>query len=165
MASLSFKIKKGDNSDNHYFTPPEAWKDIDKYIPKSKNIWEAFYNSSSPSPDALRELGCKEVISVDEDFFKVDYGDVIISNPPYSMKKKVFERLKALNKPFILIVPISIISKKFYKDTGFHKCGIIVPKRRIHFIKGKEPTKRSWFDVIYLCFQIDGVREKEIIYL
>ena len=163
MASLTLGQDKPNDDD--YFTPPDAWKDIDTYIPKSKIIWEAFYNSASPSPDALRELGCKEVISVDEDFFKVDYGDVIISNPPYSCKKKVFERLKALNKPFILIVPISTISKKFYKDTGFHKCGIIVPKRRIHFIKGKEQTKRCWFDVIYLCFQIDGVREKEIIYL
>jgi hypothetical protein len=164
MASLTLGQDKPNDDD--YFTPPEAWKDIDKYIPKSKHIWEAFYNSSSPSPDGLRELGCKEVISVDEDFFKVDYGDVIVSNPPYSIKKKVFERLKALNKAFILIVPVSIITKKFFKDTGFaDKCGIIVPSKRIHFIKGKDPTKRCWFDTVYLCFQIDGVREKEIIYL
>ena len=164
MASLTLGQDKPNDDD--YFTPPDAWKDIDTYIPKSKKIWESFYNSASPSPDALRELGCKEVISVDEDFFKVDYADVIISNPPYSCKKKVFERLKALNKAFILIVPVSIITKKFFKDTGFaDKCGIIVPSKRIHFIKGKDPTKRCWFDTLYLCFQIDGVREKEIIYL
>jgi hypothetical protein len=164
MASLT--IGQDKPNDDHYFTPPEAWKDIDKYIPKSKIIWEAFYNSASPSPDTLRELGCKEVISVDEDFFKVDYGDVIISNPPYSCKKKVFERLRQINKPFIMILPVSTLTKKFYKDTGFaDKCGILIPSKRIHFIKGKEPTKRCWFDTLYLTFNIDGIREKQVIYL
>ena len=164
MSSLTLGQPK--EKDDDYFTPKDVWKSITNYIPKDRIIWEAFYNKDSPSPNALREIGCQEVISENEDFFKVDCGDVIVSNPPYSCKKKIFERLKFLNKPFILIVPVSIITKAYFRQTGFaNKCGLIIPAKRIHFIKGKEQTSKCWFDTIFICYKIDGVREKEIIFL
>ena len=165
MASLSFTTKKKDTCDD-YFTSKEIWESINKYIPKDKIIWEAFYHKDSPSPSALRELGCKEVISVDEDFFKVNYGDVIISNPPYSCKKKVFERLRQINKPFVLILPSSTITKAFFRQTGFaREVGIVVSSKRMHFIKGTHQTTRCWYDTIFVCYQIKGVEPREIIYL
>lgn len=166
MASLSFTTKKKDACDD-YFTSKEIWESINKYIPKDKTIWEPFYHKDSPSPSALRELNCKEVICKYEDFFKTNYANVVIvSNPPFSCKKKVFERLKELNHPFILILPVSTITKAFFRRTGFaDEVGIIVSSKRMHFIKGSHQTTRCWYDTIFVCFQIEGVNPREIVYL
>ena len=163
MAGLSLKTKKKDGCDE-YYTPRSAWQEIESYLPKNKLIWEAFYNKDSLSPDYLRELGCS-VVSEDVDFFQSNLAEIIISNPPYSFKKKVFERLRELDKPFILLVPVSTITKQFYQDYFAQRCGIIIPKKRIHFIKGKDQTTRCWFDTLFICYQIEGVGEKQIIYL
>ena len=161
--SLAFKTKKKDGCDD-YFTPRQAWQEIEAYLPKNKLIWEAFYNKDSLSPDYLRELGCS-VVSEDVDFFQSNIAEILISNPPFSCKKKVFERLRELDKPFILLVPVSTITKQFYQDYFAQRCGIIIPKKRIHFIKGKDQTTRCWFDTLFICYQIEGVGEKQIIYL
>ena len=160
--SLAFKTKKKDGCDE-YYTPRQAWQDIDKYIPKDKLVWEAFYGDGT-SADYLRELGCN-VVSEDVDFFQSNLGEIIISNPPYSFKKKVFERLRQINKPFILLVPVSTITKAFFQAHFAKHCGVIIPKKRIHFIRNGEQTSRSWFDVIYICYQIKGVQARELIYL
>ena len=79
------------------------------------------------------------------DFFKHDLGDVIVSNCPFSLKKEVFTRLKELQKPFIIICPSSMINTKYIRELFMHeedKLQIIIPRRRIHFIKlidGKIP--------------------------
>ena len=162
MAGLSLKTKKKDGCDE-YYTPRQAWQDIDKYIPKDKLVWEAFYGDGT-SADYLRELGCN-VVSEDVDFFQSNLGEIIISNPPYSFKKKVFERLRELDKSFILLLPVSTITKAFYQDYFAQHCGVIIPKKRIHFMRNGEQTTRSWFDVIYICYQIKGVQARELIYL
>jgi len=161
--SLAFKTKKKDGCDN-YYTPKSAWIEVDKYIPKDKLVWEAFYGDGT-SAQYLRELGCS-VVSEDVDFFdnKIEF-DCIVTNPPFLCKKKVFERLRELDKPFILILPVSTITKAFYQAYFAHKCGVIIPKKRIHFMRNGEQTSRSWFDVIYICYKIEGVGEKQIIYL
>ena len=161
--SLAFKTKKKDGCDD-YFTPRQAWQEIGSYLPKDKLIYEAFYGDGT-SADYLRELGCS-VVSEDIIFFdnKIEF-DCIVSNPPFSCKKKVFERLRELDKPFILILPVSTITKAFYQAYFAQKCGIIIPKRRIHFIKGKDQTTRCWFDTLFICYKIEGVGEKQIIYL
>ena len=78
-----------------YMTPKYAWENIKEYIPKDKVIWEAFYGNGK-SAEYLRELGCKEVIHDDDDFFESDKGEVIVSNPPFSKSKDVMNRLKTL---------------------------------------------------------------------
>ena len=109
--SLAFKTKKGNKSDNNYYTPKSAWQDIELFLPKDKLIYEAF-KGDGKSAEYLRELGCS-VVSEDVDFFdnKIEF-DVIVTNPPYSFKPKIFSRLRELDKPFILIVPVSTITKK-----------------------------------------------------
>ena len=44
-----------------YMTPFYVWKNIEKYIPKDKVIWECFYGDGE-SGKHLEKLGCKEVI-------------------------------------------------------------------------------------------------------
>ena len=145
-----------------YLTPKYAWENINQYIPKDKIIWEAFYDKNETSAQYLRELGCKEVIHEDIDFFENDKGEVIISNPPFSKCKEIVPRLKELNKPFILIMPVSKLNTSYmrnsFKDAGLQ---IIIPRTRIHFTKlvdGEVPE--NWknacnFEVFYYCWKMN----------
>ena len=62
------------NPTDEYMTPPSAWEAIQKYIPKNKVIWEAFYGDGK-SGDTLRTLGFK-VIHDKVDFFENNLGDL-----------------------------------------------------------------------------------------
>ena len=66
-----------------YMTPKYAWENIKEYIPRDKVIWEAFYGDGK-SGKYLEELGFN-VIHEQIDFFEEDKGDIIVSNPPFSL--------------------------------------------------------------------------------
>lgn len=157
-------------------------------------IWEAFYGDGK-SGDYLKTLFDNDYthfwngdfwhgsyyktklepkfIHKNIDFFKHDLGDVIVSNCPFSKKKEVFTRLKQLQKPFIIICPSSMINTKYIRELFMHeedKLQIIIPRRRIHFIKlidGKIPEdwnkKRCNFDCFYYCWKINF--DRDIIWL
>ncbi len=149
-----------------YMTPKYAWEAIQKYIPKDKEIWEAFYGDGS-SAKYLKELGYS-VISEEVDFFKNDLGDIIVSNPPFSKKKEVMKRMKELGKPFILIMPSMTINTSYmrgwFSDTD-SPLQIIIPRKRIHFkklINGKVPENwgnRCNFDCFYYCWKMNLPRD------
>ena len=165
MVSLSIRGRniKFDNDDG-YMTPKHVWEDITAHIPKDKIIYEPFFGDGA-SGRYLKELGCMTVIHEKIDFFSHQFKyDLIISNPPYSCKKKIFEKLIQDDKPFILLVPISTLSKQYFKPIA-DKCSVIIPKKRIQFLKAGQELNRCWFDVIYICYKINSLREREIIYL
>ena len=149
-----------------YMTPKYAWENIQQYIPKDKIIWESFYGDSK-SGDYLRELGF-ETIHEPVDFFENDLGDIIVSNPPFSKTKEVMKRLLVLDKPFILILPVSKINTSYFRDWK-DKIQIIIPPKRIHFqklINGKVPENwknACYFDCFYYCYKMD--LPKDIIWL
>jgi hypothetical protein len=147
-----------------YMTPKSAWENIKQYIPKDKVIWESFYGDGK-SGDYLREIGFN-VIHEPVDFFECDLGDIIISNPPFSKSKEVIQRLAELDKPFIIIMPMLKINTSYFRNSFKNKgLQIIIPRKRIHFIKlidGKMPEK--WvnacsFDCFYYCYKMDLPRD------
>ncbi len=141
-----------------YMTPKYAWEDIQQYIPKDKVIWEAFMGDGK-SGEYLRELGCKEVIHNDNDFFESNEGDILVSNPPFSLVKKIVPRLIELDKPFILLMPVSKIATQYFKDFK-NKIQIMIPDKRINFIKnGNEKTSNCNFDCFYYCYKMNLPRD------
>ena len=154
MANFTDKtFKKYDD----WMTPKSVWENIKDYIPKDKVIWEAFYGDGESGKN-LKELGFN-TIHQDIDFFEENRGDVIVSNPPFSDCKKVMKRLKELDKPFILILPVSKITTQYFKEWK-NKIQIIIPKSRIHFKKlvdGKIVDTKSNcnFDCFYYCYKMN----------
>ena len=154
---MNFESKYFKKNDE-YYTSKKTWEMIVPFIPKGNVIWESFFSKHSKSPDYLRELNF-DVISEDVDFYKYNLGNIIISNPPFSDLKKIMIRLYEINKPFILIIPISKICCKYMKVFK-NKIQIIIPKSRINFIKCNEmgdiieQPNRSNFDSIFLCYKI-----------
>lgn len=141
-----------------YMTPKSAWEHIAHLIPRDKIIWEPFYGDGK-SGQYLRELGFN-VIHEPLDFFTHDLGEIIVSNPPYSISEKVLHRMKLLNKPFIFIMPVSKITTQYFRELFYDDISVIIPKKRIHFqkqIDGKVPE--GWgnqcnFDCFYYCWKI-----------
>jgi hypothetical protein len=152
---------------DHYMTPKSAWDNIKEYIPKDKVIWECFYGDGE-SGNYLTELDCKEVIHEPIDFFKNDKGEVLISNPPFSIKKQVLTRLKQLGKPFIMIMPSSTINTQYMRNLFADEkdpIQIIIPRKRIQFIKlvnGEKPENcrnACNFDCFYYCWKMNLPRD------
>tara|TARA_Y100001972_G_scaffold33145_1_gene41167 strand:+ start:40 stop:534 length:495 start_codon:yes stop_codon:yes gene_type:complete len=151
---------------DEYMTPKSAWENIKQYIPKDKVIWECFYGNGK-SGEYLREMGY-EVIHEDIDFFSNDKGDIIISNPPFTKKKEVFQRLIDLDKPFIMVCPQQLIFTQYFKKIMENKTlQIIIPRRRIQFIKIKDGEElkenKCNFDCFYYCHKIN--LPKDIVFM
>jgi len=160
MASFHTKTFKRHDD---YMTPLSAWNAINQFIPKDKLIWEAFYGDGT-SGKHLEKLGNK-VIHKNVDFFDNDLGDIIVSNPPFSLAKEIMPRMLELDKPFILLMPSSKINCMYmrtWKDKGLQ---IIIPRKRIQFVKcvndngvitphTKQDNKCN-FDCFYYCYKLN----------
>jgi len=165
MASLTLnsgmiRFKKDDD----YETTETIWKLILPYLNKYNTIYEPFY-CSGKSGEIIQSFGF-DVIHKDEDFFTHynDYEyDIIVSNPPFSIKKEIFDTLREIDKPFILIVPVSTITKVFFKPYRDKDISILIPPKRLQFSKKGEDLDRCWFDCIFVCYKL-GL-DKQIIYL
>ena len=140
-----------------YMTPKHAWEAIKEFIPKDKVIWEAFYGDGE-SGNYLTELGYN-VIHEEVNFFENDLGDIIVSNPPFSLVKDIMPRLDELDKPFILLMPSSKINTSYMRSFK-KRLQIIIPRKRIHFVKmtadgTKTETKSCNFDCFYYCYGLN----------
>lgn len=142
-----------------YYTPDWVWKQLYEYIPKDKIIWEPFRKDtkeSCRSADCLRELGFN-VVNPLCDFFSNDYGEIIVSNPPFKFKKKIVQKLFDIGKPFMLLLPAFIISTKYFvkwlkniKDTQ-----LIIMSDRIDYIREDKKKSRCAFHSVVLCWKIN----------
>ena len=137
---------------DNFKTPIEVWKNIEQYIPNNKIIWCPFYFNGEHT---LSELGYN-IIHEDEDFFENNRGDIIIDNPPFSIKKKILEYCLEIDKPFILIMPSSTINYQYFRKFR-NKIQIIIPPKRYNFIP--EKGKTAPFDCLYFCYKMDLPRD------
>ena len=103
------------------FTPPILVYPILNYLRPKSTIWCPFDTKNSEFVIILKEKGYKVLYShiwYGQDFFsyepKKEY-DYIISNPPFSRKLEVLERLYRLNKPFAMILGLPILN---YQEIG-----------------------------------------------
>lgn len=94
MSQIQYKFNKNDE----YYTPGYAVYPIVKRLRKGSTIWCPFNREGSNYVRVFKENGFKVIhthIMDGQDFFetKTPECDYIVSNPPYSQKKEVFERL------------------------------------------------------------------------
>ena len=158
MASLSLRDKcMNFVKDDEWMTPKHVFEHISHLIPKDLTIWECFFGDGK-SGEYLREMGFN-VIHEPIDFFEENRGEILISNPPYSIKSKVFRRLREIGKPFMMLVPVSTITKKFLTDLFRDEVQLVIPKKRIHFIKKGQQSDRAWFDTVWLCHGMEFERD------
>ena len=89
------------------------------------------------------------------DFFKNNFHyDILLSNPPFSIAKQILEKLKELNKHFILLLPSSRICTQYMRRLFKDELQIIIPKKRINFITDDQRKKYCNFDCFWYCHGI-----------
>lgn len=96
------------------YTPEIALIPLLKYLPKNIKIWECTDFGKSNITKVLKEHGY-DVISTHKSNFdflsdkpSFDF-DVIITNPPYSLKDEFIKKCYEYNKPFALLLPITAL--------------------------------------------------------
>lgn len=141
------------------YTPEYAIKPLLKYLPKNKIIWECTDYGSSNITKVLRNNGYKVVNTnkAEIDFIQdsVDFEfDMIITNPPYSLKDEFIKRCYEYGKPFCLLLPITSL-EGIERGKMFRKHGIelLVFDRRCNFIYDNA-KKSNWFNTSWFCYKV-----------
>lgn len=153
------------NSKNdEFYTPSYAIKPIIKYLKTGSTIWCPFDTDQSNFVKDLHRGGYEVIhshIDNGEDFFDIDTPecDYIISNPPYSIKTKVLEKLFDIGKPFAMLVGVVGLfesQKRFnmFKNNDFE---IMYLNKRVSYFKNYNDPKPSLnppFSSVYICHNI-----------
>ena len=143
-------------SSDEQYTPAYAVAPIIKNIPGNKIVWCPFDTEHSEYVLALKAAGIRVVhshILTGEDFFvyEPEEWDLIVSNPPFSIKQKVVERCLALGKPFALLLsnlwlnssaPVHLFREKEMQMLLFDK--------RIQFTE----KNAAYFGSSYFCWEV-----------
>lgn len=152
------------SGNNEYYTPPYAIKPIIKYLKPHSTIWCPFDTEESNYVKMLREAGHDVIathIDSGGDFFKIEPPkcDYIISNPPFSLKQQVFQRLFEIGMPFAMLVGIvglfeSQTRFEMFRDNDFE---LMYFNKRISFFKDYADQKPSFnppFSSVYVCHHV-----------
>ena len=165
--SFSQLIKKS-NTDEWY-TPQYAVNLIIPYLSKRgyKKILCPFDKEESNFVKRLTEEGFDVTFSHIEtgtDFFEIDNltsYDCVVSNPPFSKREKIFEKLFESGVPFALIINMNGLfdSKARWELFKNNKFEILVPKGRMKFANNEGEKNSPNFQSIYVC---NNVLDKQI---
>ena len=150
---------KTDKASDEVYTPDYAVKPILKFLKSGSVIWCPFDTEDSEYVKIFKEAGYKVIYShIDngQNFFefepKEDY-DVIISNPPFSIKDAILNRLSELKKPYAMLLPLPTLQGQKRFDCLVNSQALIFDKRINYFkdYKTKEIQKGVSFASIYIC--------------
>ena len=161
---MKMDIVAGSKNDEFY-TPEYAIKPILKHLsPPPHTIWCPFDTGKSLFVKTFRAAGYTVIathISCGQDFFEMEVPecDYIISNPPYSLKGKVFERLFEIGKPFAMLVGVVGLFEsqqrfEMFKNNDFE---IMYMNKRISYFKDyaeQKPSLNPPFSSVYVCHDI-----------
>ena len=135
------------------YTPNLALDPLLKYLPKDKILYDCTSGKSLNIVNYLNNKGFKCIGSENRDFLTSDFKeyDVIITNPPYSIKDKFIEKCYEIGKPFALLLPVSSL-QGIKRVSMFKKYGIelLVLDKRIDFTGKGSPH----FGVAWFCYNI-----------
>lgn len=156
--SFSETIKRKGNTDEWY-TPRHAVEMILPYV-KGK-VWCPFDTDNSNFPIVFREnnIECENThISTGKDFFEYEPSeyDCIVSNPPYSKRNEILDRLYSFNKPFAMLLNMNGIFDASFRFELCKSKGVqlFIPHGRTRFIKRDGTTAQPPFLAIYVCHDL-----------
>ena len=139
MKSNEILYSNGNNDECH--TSDYAVIPIMEYIPKDAVVWCPFDTEESRFVNEIAKTNKVEFshISNGQDFYKYEpeKWDIIISNPPYTNKRKIFERCLAFNKPFALLMSNTWLNDAAPKQLFMQKdLQLLMFDKRIQYDKG-----------------------------
>jgi hypothetical protein len=154
--NINDAIYKTRGKNDECYTPEEAVTPLLEIIPKDLVIWCPFDTEESEFVKVFQEDGYKVIhshIENNENFYTYEPNekwDIIISNPPFTNKKGIFERAFSFNKPFVLLMtaqwlndstPVKLYQKynkemqiiHFDQRVRFKNCDNKIPFKSVYF--------------------------------
>ena len=150
-------LYSGGNNDECY-TPDYAVQPILEYIPQDVTVWCPFDTEESQFVKQISKTNPVTYSHLDkgQDFFQYQPSewDIIISNPPFSNKKKFFQRALAFNKPFALIMTNTWLNdstpKILFKDKDLQ---LLMFDKRMEFVNPNgQVNNKITFSSSYYCW-------------
>lgn len=143
---------------NECYTPANAIIPLIKYIPLGYTIWDCDYGSGRLAHHFSKE-GFKVIGDRDQDFLTDEINphafNIIITNPPYSLKNEFLKRAFEIGKPFAFLLPLTALEGikrgKMFREKNIQ---LIIPNRRINF-EIPSGKKSSWFATAWFCYKMN----------
>lgn len=163
MEINSSKVLYSAGRDDECYTPRYAVEPLLEFLPRGKTIWCPFDTADSEFVKVLVGAGFNVIHShIDEgkDFYEYEPEDwdIMVSNPPFTGKRKIFERALSFGKPFALLMSLTWLNdsapKVLFEDKDLE---LLMFDRRIKF---KGCGDKITFSSGYYCW---GVLPKQII--
>ena len=141
---------------DEFYTPTYAVTPLVQFVPEGSIIWECTSDNNNIAK-VFRRAG----FTVNEthihkgfDFLKhkpiFDF-DIIITNPPYSLKNDFLKRCYAYNKPFALLLPLTALETKIRGNLYMkHGLQLLVFDTRIQFLD----KNNVWFNASWFCWDL-----------
>lgn len=146
-------------SNDECMTLEYAVKPILKYIKRGWVVWCPFDMPESQFVKQIEQNGNKVIrshIREGKDFYTYEpkeHWDCIISNPPFTNKRKIFERALSFNKPFALIMSNTWLNdsapKQLFKDKELQ---LLMFDKRMKFLNNGVIQNKITFSSSYFCF-------------
>ena len=122
-------------------------------------VWCPFDKEDSEFVKQIRQSGHKVIathIDHGEDFYTYEpneHWDCIISNPPFTNKRLIFERALSFNKPFALIMSNTWLNdsapKQLFKDRDLQ---LLMFDKRMKFMNNGKVQNKITFSSSYYCW-------------
>ena len=150
-------LYSGGNNDECY-TPDYAVQPILEYIPKDVTVWCPFDTEESQFVKQISKTNPVTYSHLDkgQDFFQYQPSewDIMISNPPFSNKRKFFEKALSFNKPFALIMTNTWLNdstpKILFKDKDLQ---LLMFDKRMEFVNPNgQVNNKITFSSSYYCW-------------
>ncbi len=156
MKSNKILYSRGRNDE--CYTPEYGVLPLLDFMPKNKIYWLPFDRADSAFVKVLTEHDYTFIpshIDNGEDFynFEPNKWDIIVSNPPYTNKRLIFERALSFNKPFALLMSNTWLNdaapKQLFKDKDLQ---LLMFDKRIKYINNGKVENKITFSSSYYCY-------------
>lgn len=155
----SRKVLYSGGNNDECVTPSYGVMPILKYIPKDFVVWCPFDKDNSEFVKLIGESGHKVIYShIDngQDFYIYEPDeewDCIISNPPFTNKRHIFERALSFEKPFALMMSNTWLNdaapKQLFKEKQLQ---LLMFDKRIKFANKGVVNNKITFSTSYFCY-------------
>lgn len=133
---------KGRVNNDNYDTCPNDLRFMLSLCSKSDVVWDPFVGDGF-SQRYMNHLGYA-TFETDVDFFSLDSAPEvtkIVTNPPFSEKQRVVKHLITLGVDFIMLLPSSMITRRYFIDAiestiETHEWNIYQPTRVVEYHNG-----------------------------
>jgi hypothetical protein len=141
---------------DNYETPAWAWQELFVAMPtlRKKFVWDPFYCNGATKTH-WKNIGVTRFVHSRGDFFrqvKKLAFDVVVTNPPFSIKQLILDVLVSSGRPFVVLLRTSVLFTLWFRRL-IPVFKLVLPSKQVDFC-GMQKQKLT-FDCVFVCVGFD----------